>query len=132
VVEVDGEQHGADAAQAYDARPQTDGLDQIWVADTTYVPLGEALVYLAVVLDAFSRKVIGWALDDHLEARLAMAALDMALAARNPPAESLIHHSDRGVQYACGEYSQRLQARGVALSMSRVGNPYDNARPRAS
>jgi putative transposase len=104
------------------------GLDQIWVADITYVRLGEAFVYLAVVLDAYSRKVIGWALDDHLEARLAMAALDMALAARNPPPDSLIHHSDRGVQYACGDYTGRLQARGVALSMSRVGNPYDNAK----
>ncbi len=104
------------------------GVDQIWVADITYVRLGEAFIYLAVVLDAFSRKVIGWALDDHLEARLAVAALDMALAARNPPADSLIHHSDRGVQYACGDYAERLQARGVALSMSRVGNPYDNAK----
>ena len=104
------------------------GLDQIWVADITYVRLGEAFVYLAVVLDAFSRKVIGWALDDHLEARLALAALDMALAARNPAPDSLIHHSDRGVQYACGDYTQRLRGRGVALSMSRLGNPYDNAK----
>ena len=103
-------------------------LDQIWVADITYVRLGEAFVYLAVVLDAFSRKVIGWALDDHLEARLALAALDMALAARNPAPDSLIHHSDRGVQYACGDYTQRLRGRGVALSMSRLGNPYDNAK----
>lgn len=68
------------------------GLDQIWVADITYVRLGEAFVYLAVVLDAFSRKVVGWALDDHLEARLAVVALDMALAARDPAPDSLIHH----------------------------------------
>ena len=87
------------------------GLDQIWVADITYVRLAEAFVYLAVVLDAFSRKVVGWALDDHLEARLAIEALDMALAARNPAPDSLIHHSDRGVQYACGDYIDRLQAR---------------------
>jgi putative transposase len=104
------------------------GVDQIWVADITYVRLGEAFVYLAMVLDAFSRKVIGWALDDHLEARLAVEALDMALAARNPPADSLIHHSDRGVQYASGDYTDRLQARDIAISMSRVANPYDNAK----
>jgi putative transposase len=104
------------------------GLDQLWVADITYVRLGEAFVYLAVVLDAFSRKVIGWAIDDHLEARLAVEALDMALAARNPPADSLIHHSDRGVQYASSDYTDRLNARDIAISMSRVANPYDNAK----
>ncbi|KUR69891.1 IS3 family transposase [Novosphingobium sp. FSW06-99] len=104
------------------------GLDQIWVADITYVRLGEAFVYLAVVLDAFSRKVIGWALDDHLEARLAVEALDMAIAARNPAPETLIHHSDRGVQYASLDYRQRLDTRAIAISMSRVANPYDNAK----
>jgi transposase InsO family protein len=104
------------------------GLDQIWVADITYVRLGEAFVYLAVVLDAFSRKVIGWALDDHLEARLAIEALDRALAARDPAPQSLIHHSDRGVQYACGDYIERLEAREIAVSMSRPANPYDNAK----
>ena len=103
------------------------GLDQIWVADITYVRLAEQFVYLAVVLDAFSRRVIGWALADHLEASLAIEALDMALAARNPP-PGLIHHSDRGVQYACAEYGERLAARGVLSSMSRAGNPYDNAK----
>jgi transposase InsO family protein len=108
------------------------GIDQIWVADITYVRLGEAFVYLAVILDAFSRKVVGWALDDHLEARLAIEALEMALANRNPPPDSLIHHSDRGVQYASNDYVARLSARGIAVSMSRVANPYDNARPRAS
>ncbi len=104
------------------------GVDQIWVADITYVRLGEAFVYLAVVLDAFSRKAIGWAIDDHLEARLAVEALDMALAARNPCAHSLIHHSDRGVQYACGDYTERLEGRQIAISMSRLANPYDNAK----
>jgi transposase InsO family protein len=103
-------------------------VDQIWVADITYVRLDEAFVYLAVVLDAFSRKVIGWAIDDHLEARLAVEALEMALLARNPPADSLIHHSDRGVQYASGDYTDRLRARDIAISMSRVANPYDNAK----
>jgi len=104
------------------------GLDQIWVADITYVRLGEAFVYLAVVIDAFSRKVVGWALDDHLEARLAIEALDKAIRARDPAPQSLIHHSDRGVQYACGEYTERLAARQIAISMSRVANPYDNAK----
>jgi putative transposase len=104
------------------------GVDQLWVADITYVRLGEAFVYLAVVLDAFSRKVIGWAIDDHLEARLAVEALEMALLARNPPPDSLIHHSDRGVQYASGDYTDRLRARDIAISMSRVANPYDNAK----
>ncbi len=104
------------------------GLDQIWVADITYVRLAEAFVYLAVMIDAFSRKVVGWALDDHLEARLAVAALDMAVTARNPPPESLIHHSDRGVQYACGDYIERLERRKIDISMSRPANPYDNAK----
>lgn len=103
------------------------GLDQIWVADITYVRLAEAFVYLAVVIDAFSRKVVGWALDDHLEARLALAALDMAIEARDPP-KGLIHHSDRGVQYACGAYSKRLADNRIEPSMSRPGNPYDNAK----
>ena len=104
------------------------GLDQIWVADITYVRLAETFVYLAVILDAFSRKVIGWALAGHLQASLALAALDMALAARNPAPASLIHHSDRGVQYASNLYVERLESRGVAISMSRPANPYDNAK----
>ena len=107
------------------ARPT--GIDQLWVADITYVRLAEAFVYLAVVIDAFSRKVVGWALEDHLEARLAVEALDKALAARSPPPESLIHHSDRGVQYACSDYVERLERRKILISMSRRGNPYDNS-----
>jgi putative transposase len=103
-------------------------IDQIWVSDITYIRLGEAFVYLAVVLDAFSRKVIGWALDDHLEASLAIEALDMALETRKPKADSLIHHSDRGVQYASGAYTKRLRDQKIAISMSRVANPYDNAK----
>jgi putative transposase len=103
------------------------GLDQLWVADITFIRLAEGFVYLAVVIDAFSRKVVGWALENRAEARLALAALDMALAARKPP-PGLIHHSDRGVQYACGEYVVRLEACGLQRSMSRPGNPYDNAK----
>ncbi len=101
--------------------------DQIWVADITYVRLAEAFVYLAVIVDAFSRRVVGFALDDHLKTELALAALERAFAARSPP-PGLIHHSDRGVQYACDEYVARLEARGLQLSMSRPANPYDNAK----
>jgi transposase InsO family protein len=92
------------------------------------IRLAEGFIYLAVVIDAFSRKVVGWELDDHLEARLAITALDRAITARNPAPESLIHHSDRGVQYACADYVARLDARKIAISMSRPANPYDNAK----
>jgi transposase InsO family protein len=104
------------------------GLDQLWVADITYVRLAEEFAFLAVLLDAFSRRVIGWALDTHLRASLATTALQMAIAARQPAPDSLIHHSDRGVQYACGEYTGILETHGIQPSMSRVGNPYDNAK----
>lgn len=101
--------------------------NQVWVADITYIRLAEEFIYLAVVLDSHSRLVIGWALARTLEAKVALDALRMALAKRGAPA-GLIHHSDRGVQYACGEYTQLLQAHGIQISMSRKGNPYDNAR----
>jgi putative transposase len=104
------------------------GLDQLWVADITYVRLLEEFAYLAVLLDAFSRRVIGWALDKHLRASLATEALAMAITARRPVPGSLIHHSDRGVQYACGEYAAMLETHDIQPSMSRIGNPYDNAK----
>jgi putative transposase len=104
------------------------GLDQLWVADITYVRLLEEFAYLAIVLDAFSRRVVGWALETHLQASLATAALGMALAARRPAPGSLVHHSDRGVQYACSDYTALLAAHDIQPSMSRVGNPYDNAK----
>ncbi len=104
------------------------GLDQLWVADITYVRLLEEFAFLAIVLDAFSRRVIGWALESHLQASLALAALQMALAARRPQPDTLIHHSDRGVQYACADYAARLAEHGIQPSMSRVGSPYDNAK----
>ena len=103
-------------------------LDQLWVADITYVRLAEEFAFLAVLLDAFSRRVIGWALDMHLRASLATAALSMAITARRPAPGSLIHHSDRGVQYACGDYTAILKLHDIQPSMSRVGNPYDNAK----
>ncbi len=107
---------------------QLTGLDQLWVADITYIRLQEEFAFLAVVLDAFSRRVIGWALEKHLQATLAMAALAMAIETRCPQPGSLIHHSDRGVQYACNDYTALLQAHDIQASMSRIGNPYDNAK----
>jgi transposase InsO family protein len=103
-------------------------IDQIWVADITYIRLQEAFVFLAIVLDAFSRMIVGWALEEHLRAELPLKALAMAIAKRKPPPSSLIHHSDRGVQYACADYAAVLQAHAIAASMSGVGNPYDNAK----
>ena len=102
-------------------------INQLWVADITYVRLAEAFAYLAVVLDAFSRRVVGWALESHLRAELALAALEMALAGRAVVPGGLVHHSDRGVQYACADYVARLEVAGIQPSMSRVGCPYDNA-----
>jgi len=104
------------------------GPDQIWVADITYVHLARAFAYLAVILDAFSRKAVGWALEQYLDASLAVAALDQALETRKPARGSLIHHSDRGVQYASLTYRGRLAEHDVAVSMSRPGNPFDNAK----
>ena len=104
------------------------GIDQLWVADITYIRMLEEFAYLAVVLDAFSRRVIGWALETHLQASLAIGALTMALTARRPAPGSLIHHSDRGVQYACGDYAAILEAYDIRPSMSRIGCPYDNAK----
>jgi putative transposase len=110
-------------------RPElaVDGLDQLWVADITYVRLPQEFVYLAVILDAYSRRCIGWALGRTLEAELALAALHMALATR-PVRPGLVHHSDRGVQYASHAYTEVLKAHGFRISMSRTGNPYDNAQ----
>lgn len=101
-------------------------VNQLWVADITYIRLRYEFVYLAVVLDAYSRRVVGWALGRSLEAELALTALRMALAARRPT-PGLVHHSDRGVQYACAAYITLLTEYGIRGSMSRKGNPYDNA-----
>jgi putative transposase len=103
------------------------GLDQLWVADITYIRLRAEFVYLAVILDAFSRRVIGWALDRTLEDTLTLRALRMALEQRRP-APGLVHHSDRGVQYASSDYTDLLRAHAIVISMSRKANPYDNAK----
>ena len=101
-------------------------INQLWVADITYIRLRTEFVYLAVVLDAFSRRVIGWALGRSLEAELAVTALRMALIERQP-SPGLVHHSDRGVQYASTNYTEMLKQHHATISMSRKGNPYDNA-----
>lgn len=101
--------------------------NQLWVADITYVRLSSGFVYLAVILDAWSRKCIGWSLSRRIDTELAVAALQMALK-RRKPGEGLVHHSDRGVQYASENYVSLLKANGIIISMSRKGNPYDNAK----
>jgi putative transposase len=107
-------------------RMKLSGMDQLWIADITYIRLQAEFVYLAVILDAFSRKVVGWALDRTLANRLTISALEQAIAQRRPR-PGLVHHSDRGLQYARGEYVAILEQYGMVPSMSRPANPYDNA-----
>src|SRR5947207_2334918 len=107
-------------------RMKLTGINQLWIADITYIRLKWEFVYLAVILDAFSRKVVGWELGNTLAVRLAMAALKKALVERNP-GPGLVHHSDRGLQYASSEYVNVLREHQMIPSMSRPANPYDNA-----
>jgi putative transposase len=109
------------------ARLQLTGINQLWVADITYVRLRETFLYLAILMDAYSRRVVGWELGEDLRAELALSALNRALADRQVE-PGIVHHSDRGVQYCSQTYVERLQAYGFAISMSRAGNPYDNAK----
>lgn len=102
------------------------GINQVWLTDITYVPTEEGWLYLGVVLDLHSRRVVGWALSASIDRQLTMAALGMALGRRRPAA-GLVHHSDRGGQYACWDYQRLLKDHGLECSMSRRGNPYDNA-----
>ncbi|HZS36265.1 MAG TPA: IS3 family transposase [Polyangia bacterium] len=127
--------HTTDSAHAYPLAPNlvarafdVNGiaLNHVWVSDITYVPTQEGWLYLATVLDLASRRVVGWAMRESLDAELALAALRMAIAARHP-APGLIHHSDRGVQYACTAYRTLLAAHGMQASMSRKGDCWDNA-----
>ena len=107
-------------------RMKVTGINQLWVADITYIRLQREFVYLAVVLDAFSRKVVGWQLDRTLAVRLPLTALEQAIAERKP-GPGLVHHSDRGLQYASAEYVGVLRQHQMIPSMSRPANPYDNA-----
>lgn len=102
-------------------------VNQLWVTDITYIRLPQGFVFLAAILDAFSRKVIGWALKETLQATLCIETLEKALAARHFP-QGVIHHSDRGVQYCCKEYTALLEKHRLRGSMARKGNPYDNAK----
>ena len=106
---------------------KVDGPNRLWVADITYVTIATGFVYLAVILDAWSRKVVGYALGRRIDARLAVAALKAAIQGRDPP-RGCVHHSDRGSQYASEAYRELLQKHGLAGSMGRRGNPYDNAK----
>jgi putative transposase len=102
------------------------GINQLWAADITYIRIATGFVYLAVILDVFSRRIIGWAISKALTRRFTIEALKMAIELRTPP-PGTIHHSDKGVQYACQEYVDLLTAHNFQISMSRSGNPYDNA-----
>jgi transposase InsO family protein len=101
-------------------------VNQVWVADITYIRILTGFVFLAVLLDVFSRRIVGWGIAKRIDHRLTLEALRMALRERNPRA-GLIHHSDQGVQYACTQYVKELKGHEVAISMSTKGNPYDNA-----
>ena len=125
VVTTDSD-HGLEVYLNLAGRMKLTGIDQLWVADITYLRLNAEFVYLAVILDGHSRKVVGWALERTLASRLAVAALQQAIAERQP-LPGLVHHSDRGVQYACAEYVAILKKHGMIPSMSRPANPYDNA-----
>jgi putative transposase len=114
------------AANLLDRNFAAEKPDQIWLADITYIPTSEGWLYLAVILDLFTRKVVGWAMRDHMRAELAIAALTMAIQRRRPT-PGLMHHSDRGSQYAAGDYRKILKAATITQSMSRKGNCWDNA-----
>jgi putative transposase len=114
------------AENLLDRNFQVEALDTVWLCDITYIPTGEGWLYLAGVMDLCSRKIVGWSMADHMRAGLVIDALEMARTRRNPP-PGLLHHSDRGVQYACGDYRALLDQLGAVASMSRAGECYDNA-----
>jgi transposase InsO family protein len=114
------------AANVLDRKFSAERPDQVWLTDVTYIPTDEGWLYLAGVMDMCSRRIIGWSMAGHMRTELVLEALNMALQARRPGA-GLLHHSDRGVQYACGEYRRALESRGITVSMSRTGDCYDNA-----
>jgi len=126
VVTTDSDHDQPVAANLLDRDFTATAPDQKWATDITYIPTDEGFLYLAAIEDLFSRKIVGWAMDAHMETSMVLRALDMATANRQPQA-TLIHHSDRGSQYASHDYRQRLLDRGIAISMSRRGNCYDNA-----
>jgi transposase InsO family protein len=106
---------------------QAQAPNQLWVGDLPFIPTAEGWLYLAVLLAVYSRRVVGWAMADHLRAELALAALDMALQQRRPQAGQLVPHTDRDCQYTAAAYQARLAATGITISMSRTGDCFDNA-----
>jgi putative transposase len=114
------------AANLLDRNFVAEKPDRVWLADITYIPTGEGWLYLAVILDLFTRKLVGWAMREHMRVELTRAALTMAVQRRRP-GPGLVHHSDRGSQYAAGDYRKILQAATITQSMSRKGNRWDNA-----
>jgi transposase InsO family protein len=119
-------QHPLQVSLNVAATMELTGINQLWVADITYIRLRSEFVYLAVILDRYSRRVISWALEDNLTARLTVSALLQAIE-RRQPRPGLVHHSDRGIQYAAQPYTDILQQHGIIASMSRPANPWDNA-----
>lgn len=113
------------AADLIDRRFYSDGPNRLWVADITYIPTGSGFLYLAIVLDVYSRRIVGWAMETHLKTELILAALEMALAQRRP--EDVVHHSDRGCQYTSYAFGKRCREARVVPSMGSVGDAYDNA-----
>jgi putative transposase len=113
------------AVDLVDRKFYTDGPDRLWVADITYIPTWAGFLYLAMVLDVYSRRIVGWAMETHLKTELILAALDMAITQRQPSA--VIHHSDRGCQYTSYAFGKRCREAGVMPSMGSVGDAYDNA-----
>jgi putative transposase len=120
------DRHATPAPDLVERRFSAVAPNRLWVADITYVPTGEGWLYLAAVLDLFSRRVVGWAMADHLRTELVLAAVELAIVRRRPAA-GLVHHSDRGCQYTALAFGQRLQEAGIAASMGSVGDAYDNA-----
>lgn len=100
--------------------------DEVWVSDITYIPTGEGWLYLAALKDLFQKKIVGWSMGERITKELTVSALEMAIDRRRPPV-GLIHHSDRGSQYASGDYQKKLQEHGMRCSMSKKGDPWDNA-----
>jgi putative transposase len=125
VVTTSADPRASRAVDLVSGRFYSEGPDRLWVADITYIPTWSGFLYLAMVLDVYSRRVVGWAMETHLRTELILAALDMALVQRRP--ESVIHHSDRGCQYTSYAFGKRCQEAGVMPSMGSVGDAYDNA-----
>jgi len=123
---TDSNHSHATAPNLLDRKFHREQPDQVWVGDITYVSTHEGWLYLAVLIDLCTHKVVGWSMSDHIDTTLALGALDMAIATRKPKT-GLIHHTDRGVQYACGDYQRSLSLSGLTPSMSRKGNCWDNA-----